>query len=117
MNIQADRVFVMSELYNAGPDEGNLGLPFEAERYFVCAETEDGHRFAHNARFAGAERWEDPEGYSGYQDVRKEAKAKADAFCAEINKALKAGRPLDPTYWRELPPAYGSEAYQEAYNF
>ena len=117
MNIQADRVFVMSELYNAGPDEGNLGLPFEAERYFVCAETEDGHRFAHNARFAGAERWEDPEGYTGFSDIRKEAEAKAEALCVKIQKALKEGRSLNEAHWDEIFPVYGSDAFQEAYNF
>jgi hypothetical protein len=52
----------------------------------ILATTEAGRCFAHNVDFNGAEVWTDPEGYSGYQDVRKEAKAKADALCAKIIK-------------------------------
>jgi hypothetical protein len=117
MDIQVDQVEVGVSLYDAGPHPDDVGCRYVAESYFILATTEAGRCFAHNVDFNGAEVWTDPEGYSGYQDVRKEAKAKADALCAKINKALKAGCPLDPTYWRELPPAYGSEAYQEAYSF
>lgn len=117
MDIQVDKVEVGVDLYDAGPHPDDVGCRYVAESYFILATTKAGRCFAHNASFNGVELWTDPEGYEGYRDIRTEAKAKADALCAKINKALKAGRPLDPTYWRELDFVYGSEAYCEAYGF
>ena len=104
------RAIVASDLYQAGVTED--GRPFIAENYYVIVENAAGRRFAHNVVLNGAVvHFDDEEMCHYFEDVREEAKAKVEALCARISAALEAGRALDATYWNEIDPAYGSDAY------
>jgi hypothetical protein len=101
---------VASDLFNAGRTED--GTPFIAEIYFVEIENAAGRRFRHDGTFSGVEVLVDEyEGGNYFVDRREEAIAKAERLAARINAALKAGDGIDLTFWEEVDPAYGSDAY------
>lgn len=96
---------IVSELVDYGFTED--GEAYIGEAYFIRAEDEDGSRFAHVATFHGAVRSE-----YGFNDVRDEAKKKAEKLLVRI-EAGKADFSGD--FWVEVEPRYGSEAYSNNY--
>jgi hypothetical protein len=101
---------VASDLYQAGLTED--GRPFIAENYYVVIENAAGRRFAHNVFFNGAVVHFDDEEFCHYfEDVREEAKAKAEALCDRVSSALASGRSINLDLWVEVDPAYGSDEY------
>jgi hypothetical protein len=106
--------YVISDLYDAGRDMD--GQCYIADCYYVVAEDEHtGRRFAHDHRFFGAKLCVDDDGEYGYEDIRKEQSAKADALCDKINARLKKYAfeisMLNLAHWEEIDPAYGSDAW------
>lgn len=82
--------FVSSDVVHGGYDE--TGYPLERLEYYVIGETPTGRRFAHFKSFT-------------YE-------READAFLGRVQHAYSLGLSINPDYWREIDPAYGSEAYQ-----
>jgi len=101
---------VATDLYNAGYSCD--GHPFIAEQYYVVIENQAGRRFRHTTTFNGTQEVVCPEsGDSYFPDLRAEASAKADRLAARVNAALDAGQFISPTFWDEIDPANGSDAY------
>ena len=101
---------VASDLYNAG--FACDGHPFIAEQFYVFIEKAAGKRFRHQAIFNGTQQVICEEtGDACFPDLRAEASAKADRLAGRINAALEAGKFISPTFWDEIDPAYGSDAY------
>ena len=105
--------YAVSDLFNAGFSCD--GHPFIAEQYYVVVENAAGRRFRHIALFNGTQRLVCEEtGDACFPDLREEASAKAERLAARVNAVLVAGNGLDglePTYWDEVEPAYGSDEY------
>lgn len=106
MNIHTAEINVISDLYVAGYKCD--GWPFHAERFYVMLELADGTRYAHNNLFLGCQVEHDEEGYPTFLDTRLEACAKAEKLAQRVREAGV----INPAYWREIDPAYGSTAYQ-----
>ena len=101
---------VITDLYHAGYSWD--GQSFHAEQYYVVIENDRGRRFSHTATFKGTQRFVcDETGEPCFPDRREEARTEAERLCARVNAALEAGTDLDPDYWVETDPAYGSEEY------
>jgi hypothetical protein len=101
---------VVSDLFNAGYSCD--GHPFIAEQFYVVIENAAGKRFRHQAIFNGTQQVICEEtGDAHFPDLRAEASAKADRLAARVNAALDAGQFISPTFWDEIDPAYGSDAY------
>ena len=101
---------VATDLYNAGYSCD--GHPFIAEQYYVVIENQAGRRFRHTTTFNGTQEVVCPEsGESYFPDLRQQAISKAHKLAVRVNEALKAGKFLSPTFWDEIDPAYGSDAY------
>jgi hypothetical protein len=99
-----------SDMYNAGYSCD--GQPFIAEQFYVIIENEAGRRFRHQAIFNGTQEVVCPEtGESYFPDLREQAISKAHKLAIRVNATLKAGKFLSPTFWDEIDPAYGSDAY------
>jgi hypothetical protein len=103
---------IHSDLYVAGKTED--GQDYTAEVYFVFAEDEHGNRWRHHASFAGCKavqgecEWDGA--FTSFEDIRPEAKAKAERLLKRIHAA---GGRINQKYWSEDRPAYGSKAYQD----
>jgi len=104
------QVGVVSDLFDAG--RTNDGEVFAAEVYYVVVENGAGRRWASYDRFYGARRVVDDEGWVGFDDLREEASAAAEALAAAIEKVLAAGGKLSYEDFHQIDPAYGSRAYQ-----
>ena len=103
---EENRVYVDCAIFSMGADE--FGTDYTAESYFVVVERLDGHRLAHFHDFVGCIRHEDHEaGYVGFEDIREEAKAKADDL---VDSILAVGS-INDDHWSEFRPAYGSAYY------
>ena len=111
INITEARVEVVCDLYLAGKDE--FGHDYNAECYSIVITRLDGHRMAHDITWYGCETGTTEDGFTGFGDVRKEAKANADALVTRIEEAGI----VDDAHWAEIDPAYGSDYYCEVYNF
>lgn len=105
-------VDVREDLYNAGVRcDGHV---FHAPLYYVTAEAPNGRRWAHNRVFKGARREVSEEtGDPEFIDLRESSQHAAEVLAARVEAWLKSGGRLDPAYWREIDPAYGSQAYQD----
>lgn len=104
------QVSAVSDLFDAGKD--NDGQVFAAEVYYVVVENGAGRRWASYDRFRGARREVDEEGWVGFDDLREEASAAAEALAAITDRVLLAGGKLSLEDWYEVDPAYGSKVYQ-----
>lgn len=100
-------LYYRSDLYIAGITED--GDVFEAESYYLIAETSDGRRFRHNARFDGAKEWQYDDCW-GFEDIRDEALAKVERLLVKV----KASGTINLDHWVEICARYGSSAYSEA---
>jgi hypothetical protein len=96
-----------------------LGLNEDGEAiigrsFYVLAEDEAGHRWAHAHSFLDhAERYDAEEGARYWARLwNNEAEDAVAALQARIEDAVAAGRSLDAARWVEVDPAYGSAAYQ-----
>lgn len=98
--------YITSDLYQAGRQED--GVPFIAEVYFVQAEFADGRRLDHQARFPGCKVEHDEEGCPHFADTRDDAQLAAGRL---LDRILQAEGAMNPAYWREGRPVYGSAAY------
>jgi hypothetical protein len=101
--------YAVSDLYHAGYTED--GESFVAEVYYVVIENNEGLRFRHESSFPSTEALTDDEGDFYFSDLREEASAKAERLADRVNAALQAGKGIDKALWREVDPAYGSDAY------
>ena len=98
-----------SDLYCAGRRDD--GSEFHAERFYVFAEDARGNRWTHGSQFAGcAVHWSSEVGCNFFEDIREEARARAERLLARI---LAAGGRIDLQHWGESRPVYGSPAYEE----
>lgn len=104
-------VSAVSDLFDAGKD--NDGQVFAAEVYYVVVENGAGRRWASYDRFRGARRVVDEEGWVGFDDLREEASAAAEALSAATDRVLASGGKLSLEDWYEVDPAYGSKVYQQ----
>lgn len=104
---------VIDSLFEAVRDTED-GVPDHGLLYQVMCEDADGRRWVNNGgTFANGRRVVSEEGIAGWARDNGEAKARAEAFCQRIEKAMAGGRKLDPDSWTEIDPAYGSQAYQD----
>ena len=101
---------VAPRLYVAGKTEDGFDHVSTSFRVWVTAE--NGRRWEHNEGFSTHYYWADKEtGEMGIGDDVAPALEKAEKLAARVNVALEAGRKLKRAYWREIDPAYGSDAY------
>jgi hypothetical protein len=110
MKMSKFQVAAVSDLFDAG--RTNDGEVFAAEVYYVVVENGAGRRWASYDRFYGARRVVDDEGWVGFDDLREEASAAAEALAAATNQVLVSGGKLSLEDWYQIDPAYGSRAYQ-----
>jgi hypothetical protein len=104
--------YVDSELYQAGRDED--GQPYTAEVYLVCLEFKSGEVYAHNEHFKGCNPQEVDDGeevFTYFEDIREQAKARADKLQARVQACLDKGGKPDPQFWHFHRTIYGSGAY------
>jgi hypothetical protein len=101
---------VRDDLVDLGRDED--GSVVVGRSFYVVAEDEAGHRWAHSSSFLDHVRAVDEDGLR-YWARRDGADAAADRLLDRIEAAVAAGRRLDAAHWVEVDPAYGSAAYQE----
>lgn len=100
-------VSVRSDLYEAGVDGD--GSPYIAEVYRVVLREADGRQFYHYHEFPGCKPvFCDESMETFFVDVREEAVAGAEALAARV----VARGAIDPKFWAEGDPAYGSDAYE-----
>ena len=110
MDKQAFQFSIATELHQYGTDED--GTPFLGEVYYVIATNGQGNRFAHPAYFAGCQVEIHPEeGIPCFIDIRE----KATREVTDLLKTLKSNpeNEFNSSTWLKIPPAYGSEAYDE----
>ncbi len=110
INISKAIVSVECDLYVAGKDE--FGNDYTAESYYVVVNRPDGHRMAHNMSWDGCETGVTEDGFTGFGDIRKEAKAHADKLADRIEEVGV----IDDDNWMEIAPSYGSDYYCEVHN-
>jgi hypothetical protein len=96
--------FVRSDLVVTGydaefADATNPRGALYGQALYVVAEAHDGRRWAHDHLFVASRR-----------DALA-VLARAERLCSRIQAAYDAGRRLDQAHWREIDPAYGSDAY------
>lgn len=104
-------IAVISDLFKAGVTED--GRDFEAERYYVMAEAEDGRRWVYGLSFDSTrQEFDDEDGFPYFPDNREEAHAKAENIAVEFRRFLHTGGELDLDLWQETDPRYGSHEYQ-----
>jgi hypothetical protein len=103
------QVAAVSDLFDAG--RTNDGERFAAEVYYVVVENNAGRRWASYDRFYGARRVVDDEGWVGFDDLREEASAAAEALASATRRVLAAGGKLSYEDFHQIDPAYGSRAY------
>ncbi len=101
---------VREDLVDLGRDED--GSVVVGCSFYVVAEDDAGHRWAHDHAFLDHERRVDEDG-ARFWARRDGADAEADRLLARIEAAVAAGRRLDAAHWVEIDPAYGSAAYQD----
>jgi hypothetical protein len=101
---------VREDLVDLGRDED--GSVVVGRSFYVVAEDDAGHRWAHDHAFLDHARRVDEDGLR-FWGRRDGAEAEADALLARIEAAVAAGRRLDAAHWVEIDPAYGSAAYQD----
>ena len=105
---------ITSYLHKFGITED--GEDFVGEILFITAECEDGTRYSHDANFPTAKEELTDHG-SHFIDLREYARSRAEKLLARINNALGSSFPkhggdaLNPEFWTEIAPAYGSKAY------
>lgn len=100
------------DLVDLGRDED--GSVVVGRSFYVYAEDDAGHRWAHDHRFLDRVRVADPE--LGGVWVRREegaAEAEVEALLARIQAHVAAGGRLASAHWEETDPVYGSAAYQD----
>lgn len=100
------------DLVDLGRDED--GSVVEGRSFYVVAEDEAGHRWAHDHAFLDHARRTDPE-LGGYW-ARLSLAEVEDAVVRlrdRIKAHVAAGGSLDARHWVEIDPAYGSAAYQD----
>ena len=103
------QVAAVSDLFDAG--RTNDGERFAAEVYYVVIENGAGRRWASYDRFRGARRVVDEEGWVGFDDLREEASAAAEALASATRRVLESGGKLSYEDFHQIDPAYGSRAY------
>lgn len=103
---------ITSYLHKFGITED--GEDFIGEILFITAEREDGTRYAHDANFPTAREETDAEHGPYFSDLREDARSRAEKLLARITdvhgERLLDGK-LNPEFWTEIAPAYGSKAY------
>jgi len=102
---------VLSNLYQAG--RGDDGQPVIGEYFYVAGERADGSRVEHQARFSSLRSATCEEtGEAYFVSRRADMEARAERLCAAIQAEAAAGELLlNPNYWTEARPCYGSAAY------
>ena len=100
------------DLVDLGRDED--GSVVEGRSFYVVAEDDAGHRWAHSHSFLDHVRAVDEDGvrYWARRDLAA-VEAAAAALRDRIEAHVAAGGRLDAAHWVEVDPAYGSAAYQE----
>ena len=101
------------DLVQLGLDDD--GSPVVGRSFYVVAEDEAGHRWAHAHSFLDhVKRYDAEEGVRYWaRRYNNEAQDAVVALLARIEAAVAAGRRLDAAHWVEIDPAYGSDAYQD----
>jgi hypothetical protein len=97
--------FVQSNIVVVGydaemADMSNPRGAIHGESFYVVAESRNGRRWAHYYSFTTT-------AMRGGEKVA----AKANSLRARIERNYAAGVRLDPKYWTEIDPCYGSDAY------
>lgn len=103
---------ITSYLHKFGITED--GEDFIGEILFITAERTDGTRYAHDATFPTAKEAFDDNGPS-FLDLREDARSRVEKLLERIKDAhgvmLSPDTTLNPDFWTEIAPAYGSKAY------
>lgn len=107
MDVSKCDVLVDSDLKQFGFKED--GIPFIGEVYCVSIQNPQGDRWNHTHIFPGVRVICNDEGYSVFEDIREEAKAKAKHLAAAVEKS----KCIDVAHWNAARPVYGSAAYQD----
>jgi hypothetical protein len=104
---------VRDDLVDLGRDED--GSVIVGRSFYVVAEDEAGHRWAHAHSFLDRVRRYDAEegGYFWARGEEGAAEAKVARLLARIEAYVAAGGALNEAHWDEVDPGYGSAAYQE----
>jgi hypothetical protein len=100
------------DLVDLGRDED--GEVVVGRSFYVVAEDDAGHRWAHSHSFLDCVRavTEDGERYWARRDLA-EVEDAAVRLRDRIAAHVAAGGRLDGAHWVEIDPAYGSAAYQD----
>ena len=103
---------VRDDLVDLGRDED--GSVVVGRSFYVVAEDEAGHRWAHDHSFLDHVRGYDEEDGVRYWGRREDGVAEAEAarLLARVEAHVAAGGGLDAAHWVEVDPVYGSAAYQ-----
>jgi hypothetical protein len=110
MNKQTFTANAVSDLYQAGITTD--GQPFIAETFYVVIENADGNRFRHECNFNGTNpEFSEEDDNVYFPDLRAEAAAKAERLANKVNAAFASGKGIDWSFWFEVEPVYGSNAY------
>jgi hypothetical protein len=102
-------VDIESRLYNAGKNE--FGQDYEAESYHVVVRRDDGRVWYHPMICLGAIIHLTEDGFSRFEDVRKEAKKEIAIL---LDKIVARGY-IDTGLWYEGEPSYGSEYFRKVH--
>lgn len=101
------------DLVDLGRDED--GSVVVGRSFYVVAQDEAGHRWAHSHSFLDRVSFYDAEEGVRYWDHRDlaEVEAAVARLRDRIEAHVAAGGRLDGAHWVEVDPAYGSAAYQD----
>ena len=95
------KFFVRSDLHNFGLTED--GESFTGYMFYVCGEADNGSRFAHYNQF--------PSVGDDFENISDAAYERAENLLKRIINHISNHKPLDPCYWYEIDPRYGSDKY------
>ena len=94
-------------LYEAGRSTED-GTEIVGQYLFLIAETPDGFRFQHDARFCSDKVVYDEDGFNHLWSQTEKDERGAKALLAKVQARIAAGGRLDPEHWFPVQGCYGS---------
>lgn len=101
-------IFVLPVLFVLSRDPED-GTEEQGTAFYVLAEDAQGNRLVNLHSFVTLAT--DSRGVQFQLDAMADERA-AETFAAKVRAAVAGGRALNPEYWYDAEPAYGSVAYE-----